>query len=320
MAALAKPPRLPREFYERSSLGALAFIAYALGLWFVPGWVASRLVASGLPWWALVPALCVLVLMAAHGAHMLGFVGHEGFHFNLFRGRLKNAVAGVLASSPLVFFVQVGVAIDHHNHHRYTNAAGDPDLALFGRQTSFWQRLLFTRLRANRAFSRDALRLLLGRPLDMDERDLPLGRGTFRKLALLNFVCCAAWLALYVQLARRDPSLIVFGVVLPLAAGTLLSGLRPYLEHTDTDDQLKTSARSRTHPWFVLWYFGNSLHLEHHLYPSVPCYRLARVRRWLLAQNFYDGEACGVEPRLVASYRWASGLHAYGPARLRSAP
>jgi len=116
-----------------------------------------------------------------------------------------------------------------------------------------------------------------------------------------------------VGLAFVRPALVLCSVILPLLFASLLTGLRPYLEHAATDASVLGSARSRTHPWLVAVYVGNCLHLEHHLYPAVPCYRLARVRRWLIQQGFFPAEGAGAEPRWLGGYRWASAAFPYGP-------
>ncbi|HET7538531.1 MAG TPA: fatty acid desaturase [Polyangiaceae bacterium] len=308
-----RAPTLPREFYVRSSAGAYGFIALSLSLWLVPGALASWLARSAhWSWWALGPALALLCFVASHGLHLLGWVGHEGFHFNLFHDRVTSAIVGVLVSSPLVVFLQTGVAIEHFNHHRFANTDKDPDLALFSRQQSFWARLFLTRSRANRAFLGNAWRLARGLPLAMDERGLPLPRSVYERLSRLNFVCCLLWFASYVLLFELDALRATLSVVVPLVLANLCSGLRPYLEHTNTDARLRSCARSRNHWWIVAAYFGNSLHFEHHLYPSVPCYRLPRVRRWLLKQGFVSPEHPSYDQTALSSWRWALATHRYG--------
>jgi beta-carotene hydroxylase len=306
-------PRLPRELYARSRLAASAFIAFALGMWVLPSALATWLWReAALPPWQLGPVLLVLGFVAGHGVHLTGWVGHEGFHFNLFQGRLLNAVVGVLVSSASVVFVQTGVAIEHVNHHRFANSEADPDLRLFGRQTTFWQRLLLTRVRANRAFLRAAWRLVQGLPLEMDERRLPFGRPTYERLALFNLVCCLGWLAVHTALFVSDPRRGVCLTLMPLVFANLSSGLRPYLEHSSTDQGLWSCARSRTHFLLAILYFGNSFHLEHHLYPSVPCYRLWQVHRWLIRRGLVAPRHPSFEPALLGALGWASGRHVYG--------
>jgi fatty acid desaturase len=146
----------------------------------------------------------------------------------------------------------------------------------------------------------------------MDERGLPLSRSTYERLARLNLICCLLYLCSYAALFVHDPLRVTCSVILPLVFANLYSGIRPYLEHSNTDDGLLTCARSRTHWLFVSFYYGNSLHLEHHLYPSVPCYRLPRVHRWLVSQGFVPASHPSYEPRGLSSFRWAVAAHAYG--------
>ncbi len=215
-------------------------------------------------------------------------------------------------SSATVVFLQAGVAIDHFNHHRYTNQEKDPDMRLFGRQRGTWARILLTRARANRAFLLDVMRLVTNRPLNMDERKLPFGRPVYRRLAILNLACAGAWLVAYILLGIHDSAAALCFVVGPLVFGSIYSGLRPYLEHNNTDTGKTTCARSRTHGLITAFYYGNNLHLEHHLYPSVPCYRLSRVHRWLVDNGHLPPDHPGFDPSLLASYRHVGSSYAYG--------
>jgi fatty acid desaturase len=306
---------LPRECYRRSTWGALAFIGFVLALWWVPAllavWVAR---GDALVAWQKVPLVVALGFVAGQGFHLSGWVGHEGFHFNLFRSRLASAIVGIVVSSVTVVFIEVGVAIEHVNHHRYANTERDPDVPLFSKQRGFWSRLFLTRTRANRAFARAAWRLLWGKPLEMEERWLPFTRRVYARLAALNFACCALWFAIYVCWGLRDPLSFACCVGVPLMFANIYSGLRPYIEHSQTDAGLTTCARSRSHWFYSFWYFGNAYHLEHHLYPMVPCYRLPWVHRHLIALGFLSESHVGFEPDGLRGYRWALARHQYGSA------
>ena len=69
--------------------------------------------------------------------------------------------------------------------------------------------------------------------------------------------------------------------------------------------------------------FGGNHHLEHHLYPAVPQWRLPALHRWLVAQGHYDAlpDASVIDSRLSV-YRYALGRYPYGRRRpaARSAP
>jgi fatty acid desaturase len=86
------------------------------------------------------------------------------------------------------------------------------------------------------------------------------------------------------------------GVGAPHVLGILLSGTRPYLEHADTGLGTFQQARSYCSPIMTALFAGNNFHLEHHLYPSVPCFRLPAVHRWLRDAGVFEGPGVAVEP------------------------
>lgn len=310
-------PRLPRHFYRRSPLASILFISWVLALWWGPALAAHQLMSRrDLPLVVCLAGAGVLWFVAGQGVHLLGFVGHDGFHFNLFRSRWWSASVGIVLSSMTVVFLQAGVAIDHLNHHRHTNREDDPDLRLFGKLERWWTRLLFARSRANRAFFVDLWRLLLNLPLEMDERSLPFPRPTYRRFAALNLACACFWLSSYVWLGMQSFSALLCFVVLPFSFASLYSGIRPYLEHDDTDAETNTCARSRTHWLLTLFYCGNNLHLEHHLYPSIPCYRLPQVHRWLVSEGHLPRDHSHFDGHLWSSYRYVSSALRYGKRAL----
>ena len=66
-----------------------------------------------------------------------------------------------------------------------------------------------------------------------------------------------------------------------LAARDNLDRDSGYLEHAGTSRGLFRDTRSYAHPLYTRLFFGNNFHLEHHLYPAVPCYNLPAVHRRL---------------------------------------
>lgn len=70
-----------------------------------------------------------------------------------------------------------------------------------------------------------------------------------------------------------------------------------------------TQARTRTSPFFTALFLGTNYHLEHHLYPSVPCYRLPRVHRILQEQGLLS--EAHVETTIRGAYRHATAMSQY---------
>src|SRR5262245_56980980 len=159
---------LPPEIYRPSRLGAFIFIAYSVALFVIPAALCRLFAGSDLS--LPVRALCLLpvLLLAQQGLHLLGWVGHEGMHLSLTRNRYISAVLGIFFSSMVINFMEMGFAIGHWNHNRYTNQPLDPDCALFARHRGFWRRLFLARFASNRAYLRATLQMAAGKPLDHD--------------------------------------------------------------------------------------------------------------------------------------------------------
>jgi fatty acid desaturase len=132
-------------------------------------------------------------------------------------------------------------------------------------------------------------------------------------LAWANIVFVLGWLGVYIGIETVLPGFLLIGVLIPLLVGGWLSGLRSFTEHADTAEGDLFATRSRTHWFFTLIEYGGNYHLEHHLYPSVPQWRLPRLHRWLVDCGYYDTlpDPSVVDPSLGV-YRYALGRYHYG--------
>ena len=309
-------PRIPAEFHRKSLLGACGLIGFMLCMFVLPGIANYRLLmASTWPLWIRVSLSLPLFALAGQGVHLMGWIAHDSFHFTFHRNRYVCAVTGLFFSSMTLFFFESGMAMDHWSHHRYANTDKDPDLQLLREYTNFVARFFRQRNRANGHYFMRAVRLALGRPLSPDLRHiaLPFSLPTFRVFACLNLAFVFAWLCVYLAVEWIFPRSLLICVIVPLLAGGWLSGLRSFTEHADTGVGDLHNTRSRTHWLFTLFEFGGNYHLEHHLYPSVPQWRLPRLHRWLAAQGFYDRLP---DPSVIDSglgvYRYTLGRYRYG--------
>ena len=59
-------------------------------------------------------------------------------------------------------------------------------------------------------------------------------------------------------------------------------------------------------------YFGANYHLEHHLYPGVPCYRLHKVHKLLEDSGIYEQVNAPIEPSFFGSYRKVAAEYTAG--------
>jgi beta-carotene hydroxylase len=276
-------PGLPRAWCTPSPGGTALFIGAALAMTAGPAVLAWQVYQSAQPGAVKCALLVVTSLVSGQGLHLLAWVGHEGFHFNLAKNRHLSALLGIFFTAPIALFFTVGENSIHWRHHRFTNRQGDPQIPLYAPLDTFWRRLLLARTHTEWLYIRNTLRMAFG-SLAVRASFSP---DVMRRYAQLNVAVSLVWLLVYVGLAVAVPEILLVWLVPAHAAAFLVSSLRPYAEHAGTDAQEFRVARTRSSPWVSAFYFFNNYHLEHHLYPNVPCYRLPRVHRLLKEQGFY---------------------------------
>jgi fatty acid desaturase len=294
-------PALRREMFEVAPLRSAAFVATAVGLFVAGGVGANLAVHSSLPLALRVMACGLGIVVACHGAHLMGFVGHEGIHANLHRNKHVSFLIGSFVSAATTF-PALGYGAAHWNHHRFTNLGGDPDAALYVQFRTLLSRSLFARMKGSRSHMRNTLQLATGRELPIGY-GLPVSKPQARRFAGANLCFLGFWLLVYVTLGARYPQVVLVGVVAPLLLLIPISGLRGYVEHAGTGGADFSNARSWASPIYTALFWGNNLHLEHHLYPGVPCYRLPAVHRLLEVSGFLDREGVHVDRSVLGPWR-----------------
>lgn len=315
-ATSQKKPRIPREFYRKSLLGASGLIGFMLLMFVVPTALNyCLLIKSTWPLWTRIVLSLPGFLLAGQGVHLMGWIGHDGFHFTFHENRHVCTTIALLFSSMTLFFFQSGMAIDHWSHHRFANTEKDPDLRLLRHHKTFWRRLFKQRNRANAHYFARTLTLAFGRPLpaDIGHVKLPFRQPVLRVLAWVNICFVVGWFSVYIYIETRFPGFVLIGVIVPLIIGSWLSGLRSFTEHADTKEGDLFNSRSRTHWLLTAIEYGGNYHLEHHLYPSVPQWRLPKLHRWLVSDGYYDRlpDPTVIDPSMSV-YKYALGRYAYG--------
>src|SRR5581483_7738248 len=208
-----------------------------------------------------------LLVLAAFGLQLMGSVGHDGTHLSLFRRKLPSTVVGVFYSSAIPTYFEVGFAMSHRNHHRFTNTDDDPNVQLLRHLTRWWERMLFTTLTYNYAHWRTTVRTALGYPWPTTYR-LAFSDRVIRLLAWLNLLFAVVWLALYVTVTWHDPRTGVFMYWLPIGILLLLGSAQQYIDHAGCGAAWFRNAWSRTSPLQTVVFCGANFHLEHHAYPG----------------------------------------------------
>ena len=301
MSSISRPA-LDRAFYEPSSLWAAAYLTYALALFALPAWGSYQVAATDLSLWLKIPAIALLTILSAYGLNMMGFVGHEGTHGSLLKNRRWSALVGIFYASAVLTYMELGFALSHWNHHRYTNQKDDPDIAPVAGLKTWWQRLLFSRLIYNTLYFKYTLQLALGKPTHFKYK-MAYSHEDQVLFARANFLFAAIWIGFYAAVFAVDWRAGVFIVLLPTIAVNFVGACQIYIDHAGLDDRLFRNAWSRTSPLMTILFFGANYHLEHHAYPGIPCYRLPKVHRLLKANGTYAAVQPSLVPGFLAAFK-----------------
>lgn len=298
----AKRHPLPKKFFQPSSVSSTLLIFYVLSLAILPGLLVRHILHLG---WSLpltISAIIPLTLLSAQGMLLVGWIGHEGTaHLSLYRNKWVSALTGLFVASALPSYLELGFAVSHLNHHRFTNQASDPDCPIFGAQKNIAYKLFVARFIADIKYIKNVLLMAFKHPLSYNY-PFPFKKSALFFLAWINLIFSALWLILYGWVIVNEPLTALICLALPFTIMFVSSSLQPYLEHVGTKVGLGIDARSRTSPLLTLLYIGNNYHLEHHLYPGVPCYRLPAVHRLLVDSGFYETVDAFIEPSLIRVY------------------
>jgi fatty acid desaturase len=253
------------------ALGLIAFdwctwiLVAALGLWAQQAWL-----------W---PLLWVWIGSRLHG---LGILAHDGAHGLLLpRRRWNDVVVELLLAWPILLSPSRYRQM-HRGHHRHLNTPADPDWA-----RNRPDELLHSPSRLH------TLRVLLGfnlRQARLVDFVRPAGDEppSLRLLVLLVVVGVVAWQGWWGQafLVWGAPFLVWF---LPTMR---LKGIAEHFAVKDTSplSAARTVVASPLERWLIAPH-GVNYHLEHHLFPSIPCTRLAQAHQRLLRESRFTDEA-----------------------------
>lgn len=245
----------------------------------------------------------VLTFMAAIiiiGSRQLGLsiLMHEASHGLLFRTRKLNETLGhFLAAAPLLISM-AEYRKRHMAHHRFTRTEKDPENYLY---TPFPV--------SGGSMTRKILRDLTGVAFVRTQFGIfrsVWGERTGRWTRLKGFygwtvLFYVPFVSAFALAGRIDLFLLMW--VLPLATTQqLFLRIRNIAEHAaipDVDDPLKNSRTTLVSVWERMTFapFWVNYHIEHHMVPFVPCWRLPEVHRIMLSKGF------GKEMEIAHGYR-----------------
>ena len=295
------PPSEVRELSRLDPFSATRSIVETWGL-------ALSAIAVAVRWPH--PLVIAAALVAVAGAqHGLAILAHQSAHYRLYETRWLNDLAGKLCAWPLSVSM-LTYRIIHRIHHNHLYEPIDPDLALmagYPRGRAYLAKKLLKDL-----FGITTIKNYLyffGRPPSgnngkMDDTSNAL-RAAARRERMLVIALQAALLGASIALGVWRWYLLLW--LLPLV--TLLQAilrLRAVCEHGAARalSSPLTAARTTIAPAWVRWILyphHMNYHVEHHLYPSVPHYRLAECHARLQARGLLDGAE--VVPTMRGTFR-----------------
>lgn len=233
--------------------------------------------------------LTFLIAISLIGSRQLGLaiLMHEGSHGMLFRSRVWNErLTDWLTAWPMVLNMKV-YRIRHMAHHRFTRTDKDPENYLY---TPF----PVTKGSMTRKILRDLTGIVFIRT-QIGIFKMLWGEKEGRRKRLYDFyhgpILFYALFAGGFALAGRIDLFLLMWVVPIMTTQQFFLRIRNIAEHAavpDLEDPLKNSRttlaglleRMTFAPYFV------NFHIEHHMVPFVPCWRLPEVHRIMLSKGF----------------------------------
>ena len=249
-------------------------------------------------WWIALLA----VLLIAPLQHALFVLAHDAAHYRLYETRWLNDALGRFVGS-IAGVSMCTYRVIHRLHHNHLYGAQDPDIALHGgypRGTGYLVRKLLKDVTGQTAwktysyfFGAPALNAstnVAQRPLD--DTSEALRRAARRdRWGVLGFHVAAPVAAFALGVGWQYLVLWVVPLVTVLQA---ILRLRAICEHgavTDLSSPLTAARTNLAGPFLRLLLFPHHVnyHVEHHLFPAVPHYRLPALHRALAGRGVLAG-------------------------------
>lgn len=274
-------PRLltKEEIRDLSKIDSVKFTLAALlefGLIAAAVWVSET-------WWnPVIYALAVIVI----GSRINGLGGlmHDAAHYRAYENRNLNDFIGEIIAIPTSASM-AGYRNSHFAHHRELNSDNDPD----------WTRNVgleeFEFPTSPKNVIKHVMQYLSGLKVktalggfhkNAETRDIPAAVNRARMIFFAGLVAASIAFGFW--------KLLLLYWVVPLATVFLaIRYVRNVAEHYAVEhENVLNESRTVIAPFWELWLiapWGLNYHLEHHLFPGVPCFRLAELHRILMTRD-----------------------------------
>ncbi|MDQ3340461.1 MAG: fatty acid desaturase, partial [Myxococcota bacterium] len=298
---------LPVETFEPAT-SRLLFVPVLLGLIVT----SSVAIAAGWVPWFVVPLVSLVIGGCFAG---LTFIGHEGVHGGIVRGRTARLVLGWIGFAPFTVSPRLWQAWHDRVHHANANLVDDPDMYPTLEEYRGSKKIRFF----VNAFSlggrrwRGAFSLILGFTVQSAHQLFGARKRGFLKprafvFAVLETLAGVALWATVAAFVGFVPFLFIYVLPLLVANAIVMSfiltnhGLSPRVEVNDP----LVSGLSVTAPRWVEWLtlqFG--YHVEHHLFPAVSSRHARKIREEIRARWPERYQSMSLPAALLALHRTA---------------
>ena len=292
----ALPRELIQELTRRSAWRATAAVLEDFA-------VLALAIALGIAFWPNPLVLVAAVLIIGTRQHALFVITHDAAHYLLYEARWLNDLVGRLCAM-LQGLSMCTYRVIHRLHHNNLYGALDPDTALHGgypRGRRYLIRKLLRDLSGLTAWKTYAYFLggapalntatnVSVRPLDDTSAKLRAEARDDRNAVVFLHVVVLFLFAISGYLLQY---LVLWVLPLVTVVQAILR-LRAIAEHGATTDFSSplTAARTNLAPAWLRWLIfphNVNYHVEHHLYASVPQYKLPRLHAELKGQGVLEG-------------------------------
>jgi fatty acid desaturase len=236
-------------------------------------------------WWNPATYLLAIIVIGSR-INGLGGLMHDAAHYRAYTNRALNDFIGEILALPTSTSM-AGYRNTHFAHHRELNSEADPD----------WQRNLglkeyefpASRTSVIMHFVQYLSGLKIGTALfgfhkNKETRDIPAAVARARLVFFAGLIAASIALGFW--------KLILLYWIVPLM--TVFLGIRYFrsiAEHYAVEhENVLNESRTVLAPFWELWLIAPwnlNYHLEHHLFPGVPCFRLGELHRLLMTREPY---------------------------------
>lgn len=265
--------------------------------------VIALAAGAALATWFSLPVTLLAVVVIGTRQHALFVIAHDAAHYLLYDDRRVNDFVGRLCAT-VQGLSMCTYRVIHRLHHNNLYGELDPDTALHGgypRGKAYLAKKLLKDLAGLTAWKTYAYFLggapalntqtnVALRPLDDTSEKLKAQARSDRNAVVAVHVALLAvfaWSGFLVQY-------LVLWILPLITVVQAILRLRAIAEHGATTDFSSplTAARTNLAPAWLEWLiFPHQVnyHVEHHLYASVPYYRLSELHREMLGRGLLDG-------------------------------